>query len=51
MDGITVGNSLRKKSDDSIVDDEKLKEEYKKAARSFLELSIVQEREGSFGRE
>lgn len=50
MDGITVGNSLRKKSDDSIVDDEMLKEEYKKAARSFLELSVIQEKEISFGK-
>ena len=44
MDGITVGNSLRKKSDDSIINDERLREKYKKAARSFLELSVIQEK-------
>ena len=50
MDGITVGNSLRKKSDDSIINDERLREKYKKAARSFLELSVIQEKEVSFGK-
>lgn len=51
MDGITVGNSLRRKSDDSIINDEEARERYEKAARSYLELSIEQEKQRSFGKE
>lgn len=51
MDGVTIGNTLRRKDDDSIIDNDKLREEYRQKARTFLELSIKQEKEGSFGKE
>ena len=50
IDGITVPEVLRRKSDDSIIEDEELVEKYKKAARTYLELSIQQERYGTFGK-
>ncbi len=50
IDGITVPEVLRRKSDDSIIEDKELVEKYKKAARTYLELSIQQERYGTFGR-
>lgn len=50
IDGITVPEVLRRKSDDSIIEDKELVEKYKKAARTYLELSIQQERYGTFGK-
>lgn len=50
IDGITVPEVLRRKSDDSIIEDKELVEKYKKAARTYLELSIQQEKYGTFGR-
>ncbi len=50
IDGITIDGVLRKKSDDSIIEDEELIKEYKKVARSYLELSIQQEKYGTFGK-
>ena len=50
IDGITVDGVLRKKSDDSIIEDKELTEKYKKAARTYLELSIEQEKYGTFGK-
>lgn len=50
IDGITVPEVLRRKSDDSIIEDKELVEKYKKAARTYLELSIQQEKYGTFGK-
>lgn len=50
IDGISVDGVLRKKSDDSIIEDRELTEKYKKAARTYLELSIQQEKNGTFGK-
>ncbi|WP_300356751.1 LTA synthase family protein [Fusobacterium sp.] len=50
IDGITIDGVLRKKSDDSIIEDEELIKKYKKAVRSYLELSIEQEKYGTFGK-
>ncbi len=50
IDGINIEGVLRKKSDDSIIEDRKLTEKYKKAARTYLELSIQQEKNGTFGK-
>ncbi|MCF2624910.1 sulfatase-like hydrolase/transferase [Fusobacterium perfoetens] len=50
IDGINIEGVLRKKSDDSIIEDRELTEKYKKAARTYLELSIQQEKNGTFGK-
>ncbi len=50
IDGITIDGVLRRKSDDSIIENKELTEEYKKAARTYLELSIEQEKNGTFGK-
>ena len=50
IDGINIEGVLRKKSDDSIIEDRELIEKYKKAARTYLELSIQQEKNGTFGK-
>ena len=50
IDGINIEGVLRKKSDDSIIEDRELTEKYKKAARTYLELSIHQEKNGTFGK-
>ena len=50
IDGITVPEVLRRKSDDFIIEDKELIEEYKKIARTYLELSIQQEKNGTFGK-
>lgn len=50
IDGINIEGVLRKKSDDSIIEDRELTEKYKKAVRTYLELSIQQEKNGTFGK-
>lgn len=50
IDGITVPEVLRRKSDDFIIEDKELIGEYKKTARTYLELSIQQEKNGTFGK-
>ena len=49
MDGVTVDGVLHKKSNDEIIENKELTKKYKKAARSYLELSLEQEKNGTFG--
>lgn len=50
IDGVDIDGVLHRKSDDEVIKDKEIEAKYKEAARSYLELSLEQEKNGTFGK-